>query len=312
MKRLRVVVMVTMIAASMVSACSSNPQAIKESGSLQILAAESFLQDIAQNVAGDRIQVDVLIPPGTDPHSFQATPQDVARIENADGFIINGGGLEEWLEPLIGGGFNTPIVVASDGLTPVFREHAESSQAGHSHKEGDPHFWLDPNLVMEYVINIQDALISLDPDGKTTYEQNAANYVAELETLNSWIIEQVSVIPVKERLLVTNHESLGYFADRYGFTIVGTIIPSVSSGATPSAAELVDLVETIKVYKVKAIFIETGANAVLAEQIANETDITVVSDIYTHSVSTMDGFAPTYINMMMHNTQRIVDTVKDQ
>ncbi len=183
------------------------------------------------------------------------------------------------------------MIIASSGIEPVIRKSGEGVNP--DHEEGDPHFWLDPVLVINYVNNIRDGLISIDPDGKAIYEKNATEYIKQLEQLDGWIKEQVSLVPVEKRILVTNHESLGYFGDRYDFRVAGAIIPSTSSGATPSALELADLVEIIKTEGVRAIFLETGANPALANQIASETGIVVVTDIYTHSLTPPDGVAPT-------------------
>ncbi|HQN04347.1 MAG TPA: metal ABC transporter substrate-binding protein [Anaerolineaceae bacterium] len=308
MKGVYYLLILMVIFGGLLTSCSSQPEPEQVQDGLVILAAESFLADIVQNVAGEQSRVETLVPAGSDPHSFQATPQDMARIEKADLFVINGGGLEEWLEPLMGDGFDTVIVVASEGLEPVIRKHEELEV--HGHEEGDPHFWLDPNNVKQYVRNIQAALTSADPAGEAAYEANAAGYIKQLEELDLWIVEQTARIPKEARILVTNHESMGYFADRYGYTVAGAVIPSVSSGATSSAADLSALVDKIEEYGIKAIFIETGANPDLATQIARETGITVVDDIYTHSLTGPDGNAPTYIEMMKYNTSRIVDTLK--
>ncbi len=296
------------ILAITLAACGSQPEPAPAQEGLVILAAESFLADIVQNVVGSQALVEILVPAGSDPHSFQATPQDIGRIEIADLFVVNGGGLEEWLDPLMGDGFDTVIVVASEGLEPVVREHQELDT--HGHEEGDPHFWLDPTNVIQYVRNIQEALSKADPAGESVYAQNASNYIRQLEELDKWIMEQTAQIAPEGKILVTNHESLGYYADRYGFTVAGSVIPSVSSGATTSAADLSALVDKIKEFGIKAIFIETGANPNLANQIARETGITVVDDIYTHSLTGPDGNAPTYLEMMKYNTSRIVDTLK--
>jgi ABC-type Zn uptake system ZnuABC Zn-binding protein ZnuA len=131
-----------------------------------------------------------------------------------------------------------------------------------------------------------------------------------LKELDAWIQTQVEQIPVEKRLIVTNHESFGYYADRYGLRILGTIIPSVSSGSAPSAQQLANLIDIIRANNVSAIFLETGANPKLAEQIAAETGVLVVSDLYTHSLTAADGPAPTYLEMMRYNTSRIVDVLK--
>ena len=308
MKGIHLLLILVAVFTSGLSACDAKPAAPEVPAGLTVLVAESFLADIVQNVAGGQATVQTLVPAGSDPHAFQATPQDIARIENADLFVVNGGGLEEWLEPLMGDGFSTTIVAASEGLDPIVREHAGDET--HGHEEGDPHFWLDPTFVVQYVRNIQAALTRADPAGASVYEQNAANYIQELVLLDEWITKQTTLVPTENRILVTNHESLGYFANRYGFTVAGAVIPSVSSSATTSAADLSALVDIIAKYSIKAIFIETGANSNLAEQIARETGIAVVDDIYTHSLTGPDSKAPTYIEMMKYNTSRIVDTLK--
>ncbi|MBP8856541.1 MAG: zinc ABC transporter substrate-binding protein [Anaerolineaceae bacterium] len=308
MKGLKFLLILVVIFSGLLAACSSKPEPSHVQDGLDILVAESFLADIVQNVAGSQARVETLVPAGSDPHAFQATPQDVARIENADLFVINGGGLEEWLAPLMGDGFNTPVVTASEGIVPVIRTQANSEV--HRHEEGDPHFWLDPTYVVIYVQNIQAALTKADPAGEAAYAANASEYIQQLDDLDQWIMEQKAQIPAANRILVTNHESLGYYADRYGFTIAGAVIPSVSSSAATSAADLSALVDTIEKYRIKAIFIETGANSNLATQIARETGIVVVDDIYTHSLTGPDGNAPTYLEMMKYNTSRIVDTLK--
>ena len=274
--------------------------------SFKVIAVESFLADIAQNVAGDRLVVETLMPRGLDPHSFEPTPKDVAKISDSDILIINGAGFEEWLEDILE---NLPadqiFIEASAGLQSRTIEEGHSEDDGHDH-EIDPHFWLDPNLVITYVENIRDGFIKLDPNGEEIYTANAADYIEELKELDQYIETKVSEIPAERRLIVTNHESFGYFADRYGFEVVGTIIHSVSSGSTPSAQQMAELVDQMRETGATAIFMETGSNAELAEQLSQETGIKVVYDLYTHSVSAADGNAPSYIDLMKYNVDQMV------
>jgi len=128
--------------------------------------------------------------------------------------------------------------------------------------------------------------------------------------LDRWVTGAVKKIPEAKRLLVTNHESFGYYADRYGFTIVGTIIPGSSSTSSPSAKELSDLIEKIKATGAKAIFLETGSDPKIADQLARETNIKIVTELYTHSITEPDGPAPTYIDMIKYNTNKIVESLK--
>ena len=166
---------------------------------------------------------------------------------------------EEWLEETMKNSGSKALVIDSSlGLTvrtptelELLEEHDhEEGEAdeGHHHAEGDPHFWLDPNMSIQYVKNIRDGFIHVDPTGKDSYTTNAEQYIGKLTELDQWISEQVNQIPVERRLLVTNHESFGYYADRYGFKIIGAIVPSVTTGASPSAQELANLMDRIQEY----------------------------------------------------------------
>ena len=287
---------------------------------ITVLAAESFLADITQQVAGDRLKIESLAPLGVDPHALELTPRDAARLADADVLVINGAGLESWLDPLMNtGGSKARIIEASQGISPRsplpgepvephdLQDEAESEQAP---GELDPHFWLDPTLVFHYVENIRQGLTQADPGGEAEYAANAAAYILELEALDAWILDQVAQIPQESRLLATNHESFGYYADRYGFRLVGVVLPSPSSLAAPSAAQMTALIEAIRSSGARAIFLETGSNPELAEQAASETGVKVISGLFTHSLSPASGPAPSYLEMMRYNTRLIVEALK--
>jgi manganese/iron transport system substrate-binding protein len=253
--------------------------------------------------------VAALLPTGIDPHSFEPTPQDVAKVATSQVLIVNGAGFEAYLSKLLdNAGGERRVIEASAGLASRTPKAGEVSDA--DHPEGDPHFWLDPNHTIKYVENIRDGLSQADPAGTAIYARNAEAYVAQLNELDQWIAGQVQQIPPERRLLVTNHESFGYFADRYGFKIIGTILPSVSTGASPSAQQLAQLIDHIKATGARAIFLETGANPQLAQQVAQETGVKVVTGLYTHSITEAGGLAPTYIEMMKYNTRTIVEALK--
>lgn len=285
------------------AACQATPQSPAQESTpgaeLSVLAAETFLADIAQNVAGERVAVESILPLDLDPHTYEPTPQDLVKITNSQLLIVNGAGFEFWMDELIeNSGGEQLVIEASEGL-------AESSE-----RPGDPHFWLDPVSVITYVENIRDGLSTVDPAGEPVYRRNAAAYIDELKMLDVWIMDDVKQLPKERRILVTNHESFGYYADRYGFEIIGTIIPSASTGSSPSAQQLVQLVDEIRRTNAPAIFLESGSNPQLAEQVARETDVKVIGDLYTHSISPPDGAAPSYLDMMMYNTRTIVGALK--
>ncbi len=273
----------------------------------KVLATETFLADIAQNVAGDRLKIDALLPIGVDPHSFEPTPGDLRQVADSTVLIINGAGVEEFLSRLLeNAGGKRQIIEASAGLKSRTPSENEILDPDHP---GDPHFWLDPNHVVKYTENIRDGLSQVDPAGAATYTANANAYIAKLKELDQWIVEQVKAVPTERRRLVTNHESLGYFADRYGFRIIGTIVPSVSTGSSPSAQQLAQLVDQIKKTQARAIFLETGANPQLAKQIAQETGVKVVTGLNTHSTTQAGGLAPTYIEMIKYDVKVIVEAL---
>lgn len=285
--------------------CAGQPAAqngAAASGKLQVLASNDFLADVTRQVAGERASVTSLIPPGLDPHAFEPAPQDIARVANSQVLVVNGGGLEAWLEGVLtNAGGQRLVVTASQGLT------SRAAQDAAEHPEGDPHFWLDPVLVKTYAVNIGNGLSQADPGGEQAYAANAAVYGQKLDDLDAWIKAQVATIPPERRLLVTNHESFGYFADRYGFKLVGAVVPSVSSSASPTAQDLAKLIDQIRQTGAPAIFLESGSNSELADQVAAETGVRVVTGLLTHSFG---PGAEDYIAMMKWNVGLIVKALE--
>lgn len=261
---------------------------------LRVLADSSFLADIAQNVAGDRLSVESLLPEGADPHAFQPSPHDARRVAESDAIIINSPGLEPALDDLItgAGGEDLVVIEAAAGLPGI----AE-----------DPHCWLDPVQVLTYVENIRMGLARIDPEGEATFAANSEAYAQAIRELDEWIMGQVGGIPQERRLLVTNHESLGRFAERYGFRVVGSVFPMAAGDGSPSAQQLATLVEEIEATGTPAIFLEAGSNADLAQQVAEETGVRVITELYIHSLGPE---APTYLEMMRWNVTRIVEALR--
>jgi zinc/manganese transport system substrate-binding protein len=308
-RRISLVAVLALLACTpaVLAACGAGAQG--RSGALSVVASTSWLADIAQNVAGDRFTVASMIPLDTDPHSYEPTPSDLTRVAKADLLLLNGGGLEGPLEEALrNAGADTTVVVASEGLTP---RRPQPGEPGPDHTgESDPHYWLDPVSVKTYVENIRDAFSAADPQGAAAYEANATAYLKKLDELDRWVREQVKAVSPADRKLIMNHASYGYFADRYGFRIVGAVLSSVTSGSTPTARQLADLVATIKAEHVKAIFVEAEEDPRLAEQIAAETGVTVIDDLLDHSLTGADGPAPTYVDMIRFDTLRIVEALK--
>ena len=279
------------------------------SGSLRVVATTTFLRDIAQNVAGSEFQVRGLIPVGMDPHTYEPTPREVAEVAGSDLLIENGAGLEGTLAATLkNAGGTERIIAASSGL--VSRTPKPGEPPLENASEPDPHFWLSPLLTVTYVNNIRDAFATADPANAAVYDANAASYGAQLRQLDTWIRAQVALIPIGRRKLVMDHLSHGYFADAYGFQIVGAVIPSATAGDVVSAKQLTELVTAIERAGVKAIFVELGENAALARQVAAEARVTVITDLLDHSLTAPTGVAPTYLAMMRYDTERIIGALK--
>ena len=297
----RLIVLLTTLAL-VLCACRGSSAQDSETSVPVVLTSTTFLADIARNVSGDRVTVESLLPVGADPHSYEATPFDVTRIARSKLLIINGAEYEHFLEPLLeNAGGEREVIEASAGLT--LKEDAEEEHGV------DPHLWLDPNNVIAYVENIREGLTHFDPEGAAVYQSNADAYITQLKDLDAWIVEQVRQIPPERRLLVTNHEALGYFSDRYGFTIIGAVLPSVSSDASTSAGQMADLINLIKSSGAPAIFLDEVENPALARQIAAETGVRVITDLHLESLT--DGPpAATYIDMLKHNVAQIVNALK--
>ncbi len=301
----RSLLVVSIVVAILIAGCTAlGSSGSSPSGSLHVLATETFLGDIAQNVAGQRLKVDALLPVTVDPHEFQPTPQDAIKISQSQVLIVNGLGYETWLtKSLQDSGGQRMLVVASAGLTP-------NPDPSGEHPDGDPHMWMNPLNVVHYVDNIRDALSKADPAGKDVYAANAQAYGARLKDLDAWIKGQVAQVPPEKRLLVTNHDALGYFAQAYGFKVIGAIIPSVTNESSPSAQQMASLIDTIKSSHAPAIFLDINENQNLATQIASESGAKVVTDLYVETLSAPAGPAAAYIDMLHHDVTDIVNALK--
>ncbi|HUX37045.1 MAG TPA: metal ABC transporter substrate-binding protein [Rectinemataceae bacterium] len=258
-----------------------------------VVAAESFLADIVRNVAGDRLVVGTLVPPETDPHEYQARPSDFARIKDAKLFIVAGAGYEAWLQSAAG---------ALEGVDVVSLFKDDGS--------GDPHFWTDPRTSAAALGGLVAALSKIAPDAAPLFEANAKRYAAELAALDTRIRSRFASLSPDRRLLLTNHDALGHFAAAYGFKVIGTVLPGSSTEAAPSAKGLSELLSAIKTSGVPAIFLDVGENKTIAETVASEAKVRVVTDLYIEGTSAPEGPAPTYIAMLDHDAEVIANALK--
>jgi ABC-type Zn uptake system ZnuABC Zn-binding protein ZnuA len=270
---------------------------------LLVVTSNTVLADLVANVGGNTVQVRALAPAGTDPHTFQPTPDSIKLLSQARLVFFNGAGLEEWWEKTIQSVKKpeVPVIELSIGLATI-------RMPGHSHAEGqDPHVWLDPNLVKAYVDRIRDGLSQMDKPNAGAYAERAQAYKAKLEQLDGWIRAEVEKIPAARRKIVTFHNAFQYFANRYGLAVKGFVVGS--PGKEPSAKALAELTRRIKQERIPAVFAEADFNAKMLEALAKDAGVKVVTNLYDGSLSSGPP-ADTYLNMMRHNVTQMVNALR--
>ena len=324
MKKQFVCLSVLLFAVLLLAACGQKTETpVVEQGDsgeiLNVVATTTIVGDVVAQIGDERINLSVLLPAGTDPHSFEPTPQDITKIMQADVVFANGAGLEEFLNNLIeSAGASDKVVHVSEGIDLMLLGSQEHDHEGeehdhegeeHDHEGGDPHTWVDPNNVMVWVQNIEQKLSEADPANAGAYAANAKAYTTELKTLDAWIREQVAQVPMADRKLVTDHMLFGYFAEEYGFEQVGALIPGYSTLAEPSVREIAEIEDAIRKLGVKAIFVGNTINPALAQRVADDTGIKLIF-VYTGSLSGPDGEAPSYLEYIRYNVSAFVEALK--
>jgi len=307
------------------TACTQNDPT-QGNQKLQVVATTTIVGDVVAQVSGNLVDLQVLLPIGSDPHSFDPAPQDIAKVAQADIIFSNGAGLEEFLSNLIeSANAQEKVVDLSRGIELLetgngHNHESEGEEAELTQNEGsetkndahigvDPHTWTNPKNVSIWVENILLELSKTDSENAEIYQANAVLYQTDLEDLDNWIRGQVSPIPENKRHLVTDHAMFGYFAEAYGFNQVWALIPGFSTLAEPSAKELAEIEDAIKALDVKAIFVGNTVNPSLAERVAEDTGIQLFF-IYTGSLSDPGGEAATYLEYMRYNTTSFIEPLK--
>jgi len=298
-----VLVSLTMLAACGADSGDSAGQQSAGSAAAEVVVTTSVLGAVVSQLVEDDARVTVIIPNGVDPHDFRPSAKDRVTIDDADLLVANGLGLESSLDEIIedARAQGTPLFVAGDHIdVRTFGpdemsedEHAdEVSEDDHADENAvDPHFWVDPVAMKDVVAALADELTttaSLELGDAITTRR--ADVDAELDDVNDRVGQTLAVVAPERRVLVTGHESMGYFARRYDFTLVGAVIPSSTSQAAPSAGSLATLKDQIDQYDVPAIFDELGTPAAVVDAIASETGVRVV-ELGTHTVPDDGSYA---------------------
>ena len=321
------------------TACSDNQsENASDSSALSekplIVVTTNILGDVVSNMVGESFDVEIIMPPGADPHDFQASAQQVAKIMEADLLVVNGANFEEGMLDVIEAAESDGVMVfeaisviaqleGSDDHDDHEGHDDHDDHEGHDdhddheghddHDHGgiDPHFFTDPARMMQMAEELSEFLVANFPNADQNFVSIANNYTKQLRDLDTEVEEVLSAIPADRRVMVTNHSVFAYFAERYEFEILGEIIPTTSTLANASAQQLAALAEELKSSQVSAIFADASSSNILAQTIASEVDGVEVVNLFTESLGDPDAAGASYIEMVRFNAQTIASALLD-
>lgn len=270
-----------------------------ESGRLTVVTSTTVLKDLTQAVAGDDVTVISVVPYDTDPHVYEPRPADARLVADADVVIANGANLEPWFASLTQNASAQVVFIADVRPWPVlFEEDGEP----------DPHMWMVPTLAAEYVAVIAEILADADPQHAAGYWQRAVAKQDVLYALDQELVELFDVLPVERRILVTSHDAFRYFGAQYGFTVAS--LYGVSTETQPSARDVQQLVDLLRTQDIPTIFVESTIDTSVLERIAKDANVAIGAPLYGDALGPKGSPAESYVAMMSHNAQAIVDGLR--
>ena len=289
------------LAAVLTAACGGGGESTTGSG-IKVVATTTQIGALTKAVAGDKVQLSILLQAGASAHDYEPDPSALKKINAAKVVLKNGIGLDDWLDKSISsaGGAAT-VVVVTEGIA-TFRG-AESDQP-------DPHVWHDPKNARIMVENIVKSLSAADPANAGTFKTNGEAYDLKLDAADKEVRALIDSIPPANRKMVTNHDAFGYFLRAYGLTFVGAVIPSTSSEAQPSAKDLAALQDLIRREGVKAIFAEEEIDPKVAREISKDTGVRIVDNLYADSLGKPGSGAETVDGMIVSNARKIAEALR--
>jgi ABC-type Zn uptake system ZnuABC Zn-binding protein ZnuA len=271
-------------------------------GRLVVVTSTTVFADMVRNVGGDLVTVNSLVPANGDPHTFAPRPSDMRTVANAQVLFMNGLGLDDWMTKSLGNAARpgTPLIRLAENLPGV------TLLPGDDAGTQNPHLWMDVTYAEKYATRIADALAAADPAHADAFRANDALYQERLRALDAWVREQVATVPEADRRIVTYHDAFPYYAREYGITIVGVAVPA--PGQEPSARYTAALVDAIRAANVKAIFSESQFPTKLVDQLAAETGVRVVANLYDGSLA--DPPVDSYEGLIRWDTRQIVEALR--
>lgn len=328
-------VLAAVFATALLAACASEEG---DDSRVTVVTTLPVFEDFVRQIGGDRVHVSSLLPAGADPHTYEPTPREVARLSSADivfsnGLDLEGGSTVDLIDPNLAGGASHVRLAEEAEAAGAFvhkpeegeshadeehegeehegeehegeehegEEHEGEEEEGHAHGSEDPHLWLSVDNAREYARAVLDALVEADAAGESDYQTNYQDYLSRLDELDGYVADTLAGLPEANRKLVTTHDAFGYMADYMGLEIAAFVVES--PGQEPSAQDVAELVEAIEDSGVPAVFEEPqlGGEATVLERAAEDTG----AEVCTLYSGALDEGVPTYIDLMRFNAEEI-------
>ena len=268
-----------------------------QTSTVNVVTSASIFKDMAQNIGGDLVTVQSIVPIGGDPHLYEPKPSDATLIKNAEIILVNGLTFEGWINDVIdNSGTSATMATITEGADIIESDTYKNAP--------DPHAWMDASNGLIYIENIKNTLIAYDPENKAVYEKNHEKYAKEIKALNTYIQNEISKIPEDYRMIVTSHDAFAYYGRKYNLKL--NALKGISTEAETQTSDMVRVSKAIRESGVPAIFIESTINPKVIQQIARDNGVKIGGELFADSLGEEEGEAGTYIKMLKHNTDVIV------
>ncbi|MGD1856720.1 MAG: metal ABC transporter substrate-binding protein [Leptolyngbyaceae cyanobacterium] len=262
-----------------------------------VLTTFTILADMAQNVAGDELQVESITRIGAEIHGYEPIPSDLVKAQDADLILYNGMNLERWFEQFLGNVQDVPSVILTDGIEPI-----AISEGPYTDKP-NPHAWMSPQNALVYIENIRQAFVELDPENEAIYNTNAATYSEQLQAIDQQLQADLAQVPENQRYLVSCEGAFSYLARDYGLQEVYLWPINAEQQSTPK--QIQSVIETVRTNNITTVFCESTVSDEGQREVAQATGATFGGNLYVDSLSTADGPVPTFLDLLAYDAQVI-------
>ena len=267
---------------------------------IKVVSSASIFQDIAKQIGKDKIESYTIVPIGGDPHTYTPKPSDVGLVSSADIILVNGLTFEGWINELIeNSGTKADVVLITEGISPITSQKYKNAS--------DPHAWMNAANGLIYAQNIASAIKAADPINIDYYQKNLDAYLDKLNEMDAYIKKQINTIPEKQRVLITSHDAFQYFGRAYGVRL--NAIMGISTESEAQSRDVERIIKVIQENDVKAVFIESTINPKMLQTIARDYNVKIGGELYSDSIGDEDSDAPTYLDMLRHNTDVITNAL---